>query len=209
MYDSVIVRFSNNVETKYFYPYTIYDNAIRQFAHPFGNAVLPWSYMMHIVYYQDICGNQEFDIPFDIRYSSSVLQEKWCDAILLRNKDYNGGYSFTEYQWYKNGQPIEGATKAYLQEDEGLDPNAEYCVLLTRASDGVRQFTCPIVPDRCTDVPSVVTPDNLIPTLVTSGQIITVHIGQPAKAYIYTSTGELHSVQVVVSGEGVSQDAVW
>lgn len=202
LYDSVIVRFSNNVETKYFYPYTIYDNAIRQFAHPFGNAVLPWSYMMHIVYYQDICGNQEFDIPFDIRYSSSVLQEKWCDAILLRNKDYNGGYSFTEYQWYKNGQPIEGATKAYLQEDEGLDPNAEYCVLLTRASDGVRQFTCPIVPDRCTDVPSVVTPDNLIPTLVTSGQIMTVHIGQPAKAYTYTSTGELHSVQVVVSGEG-------
>ena len=210
-FDSLQIVFDNTAHRQGFQDITIYHNPYaplevseQHIPYSYNSTILPAVYNAQMRFFQHpVCGENVIEpIVLDIRYSSSVLQEKWCDAILLRNKDYNGGYSFTEYQWYKNGLPIEGATKAYLQEDEGLDPNAEYCVLLTRASDGVRQFTCPIVPDRCTDVPSVVTPDNLIPTLVTSGQIVTVHIGKPAKAYIYTPTGELHSVQDVVSEEG-------
>ena len=56
--------------------------------------------------------------------------------------DYNGGYEFTAFQWFKNGEPIVGATSSVYNSPDGLDLSAEYSVLLTRASDGASVMTC-------------------------------------------------------------------
>ena len=54
---------------------------------------------------------------------------------------YNGGLTFTSYQWYANGVAIEGATQSWYYEP-GLDPDTEYTVRVTLA-DGTQVWVCP------------------------------------------------------------------
>ena len=77
-----------------------------------------------------------------VRYASSIIQQRWNDVLGILNEQYNGGYIFTSYQWYKNGEPIVGATSSILYVPEGLDLSAEYSVLLTRLSDNVTLMSC-------------------------------------------------------------------
>ena len=79
-----------------------------------------------------------------VQYANTVM-ESMAGLLALYNSKYNGGYEWTEYQWYCNGQPIEGANMSYLMlttEDVG---NSYYCVL-TR-EDGVVIASCPIIYD--------------------------------------------------------------
>ena len=46
------------------------------------------------------------------------------------------------FQWFKNGQPIVGATSSILYEPNGLDLNARYSVLLTRKDNNLSLMTC-------------------------------------------------------------------
>lgn len=165
--------------------------------------ILPDVYKAKLLFYQHpACApNIEEEVTLDIRYASSILQQKWNDAIFLRNEDYNGGYSFTSYQWYKDGQPIEGATSPYLYNV--LDTEAAYCVLLTRASDGVSQFTCAIIPEVRTDVITPMANSLFLPTYVSVNQVVNILLDKPFVAQIYTPTGMLHSV-ASLSGPGVA-----
>ena len=80
-----------------------------------------------------------------IYYSREVLVQRWNDVLAVRNEDYNGGgYKFVAFQWYKDGEPIMGATSSILYVPEGLDLSAEYSVLLTRLSDNVTTMSCAI-----------------------------------------------------------------
>lgn len=114
------------------------------------------------------CGNAEFDIAFTLYYPASVFVQKWNDVLVILNKEYNGGYDFVGFQWYKNGQPIAGQTSSrYYQEGVMLDENAEYAVMLTRASDGKSVMTCPYTPvltgaNKITIRPSRVAPNGMI-----------------------------------------------
>jgi hypothetical protein len=62
---------------------------------------------------------------------------------------YNGGYMFTSYQWYKNGEIIPGATQQFYQDPNGV--NGIYSVRLTgykvdkdgnRVSEQITFSTC-------------------------------------------------------------------
>ena len=83
-----------------------------------------------------------YDLSFMIKYPSWVIEQNWNDVVALLNQDYNGGYEFIAFQWYKNGLPIEGAISSILYQPEGLDLNAEYSVLLTRRDDSVTMMSC-------------------------------------------------------------------
>ena len=77
--------------------------------------------------------------------SSTLVDQRWDDVLVVNNNpDNNGGYKFTTYQWYKNGEMIEGATEQIYQEVGGL--GGEYSVELDgiRVSDGahVHFITC-------------------------------------------------------------------
>ena len=77
--------------------------------------------------------------------SSTLVDQRWDDVLVVNNNpDNNGGYKFTTYQWYKNGEMIEGATDQIYQEVGGL--GGEYSVELDgiRVSDGahVHFITC-------------------------------------------------------------------
>lgn len=93
------------------------------------------------------CSNVEFPIAFDVLYPDTVLMQLWDDVITVKNPEYNGGYDFTAFQWYKDGNLLSGENSFRLYDPiNKLDPNAEYTVLLTRVEDGKAIMTCPFRP---------------------------------------------------------------
>ncbi len=104
--------------------------------------LIPNRYECIIKFGERSCGKEEESVFVDLRYSKEVLVQRWGDVLAVRNSDYNGGYDFVSYQWYKNGEIIEGATSSILYEEGGLDLSAEYSVLLTRVSDNISAMTC-------------------------------------------------------------------
>ena len=74
-------------------------------------------------------------------YPSTVLKQHWNDVVAVLTHDYNGGYDFTAFQWYKDGSLLTGETGYYLNQK--LEKGAEYSVLLTDQS-GTQLMTCPI-----------------------------------------------------------------
>ena len=72
--------------------------------------------------------------PFTLRVAASngdvpLVLQRWDDVVVVNNNSAtNGGYTFTSYQWYRDGVLIPGATDQYYQELGGLSGN--YSVML-------------------------------------------------------------------------------
>lgn len=89
------------------------------------------------------CPTPDIPVMIQVSYPSAIIEQK--DGIIaLLNDRYNGGYEFNAFQWYRNGQPIAGATESYLIVNDG-DLGAVYSVVVTRTSDGIAVAACPIV----------------------------------------------------------------
>lgn len=164
----------------------------------YPDTVLPDMYYMYVQFYQHpCCRYTRIDtIPIDIRYANSIIVQKWDDVLALLNKDYNVNHaSFSAYQWYKNDEPIEGATGPYLYNGTNLDFGAEYKVLLTREKDDVQQFTCPIVPVRKN------IPENSYPTILQAGSLVPTRLETYATVAFYSLTGTLYSLVHISAGE--------
>ncbi len=127
--------------------------------------ITPNEYGFMLEFYDSISGDLYLPLKLVVEYPSSVLTQRWNDVIAVRNSEYNGGYEFCDYQWYKNGLPIEGEKDFYLYVPEGLDLTAEYTALVTRATDSVSMFVCPIELEDYSGV-------RMIPTLVEQRQPI-------------------------------------
>lgn len=162
-FDSVAVRFSGGRHELKDTMITDVSSAYVQI--PYPASVQPDHYMAQVEFYQhESCGNQIFTLPFDINYRSSIIVQRWNDVLGIQNSRYNGGYEFLTYQWYKEDEPIEGATGPYLYVESGLDIGAQYSAQVLR-NDSVLLYICPVtVVDLSGD-------DN-IPTLLMSGQQI-------------------------------------
>ena len=64
--------------------------------------------------------------------------------IAILNENYNGGYTWTEYQWYEGDSMLVGQTRPYLHIPTGLTPGAYYHVELTRTEETEAFPTCEI-----------------------------------------------------------------
>ena len=71
----------------------------------------------------------ETAVSIRVYYPSSVMEQRWDDVICVLTHDYNGGYDFVAFQWYKNGEPLADENSYYLHQV--LEAGAEYSVLLT------------------------------------------------------------------------------
>ena len=123
---------------------SIQDNS---FVIPLPQGLKPNRYAGEISFGKQSCGKEKETIFIDLLYSRDVIAQRWNDVLAVKNSDYNGGYDFVAYQWYKNSDIIEGATSSVLYVEEQFNSNDEYSVLLTRADDGVSQMVCAIVPE--------------------------------------------------------------
>ncbi len=118
------------------------------FVIPLPQGLRPNRYKGEISFGKQSCGKEKETIFIDLLYPRDVIAQRWNDVLAVKNSDYNGGYDFVAYQWYKNSDIIVGATSSVLYVEEQFNSNDEYSVLLTRADDGVSQMVCAIVPEN-------------------------------------------------------------
>lgn len=129
-------------------------------------------------------------IKLTFLYPSTVMEQKWNDVIIMLTNDYNGGYDFVAFQWYKNGSVLPDETNHYLSQP--LEVGAEYSVLLTE-SGGNQMMSCPIIARKHSDI-------SLYPTIVDKKRVMQCKVAEPADIYVYTITGEPINVIKVAAG---------
>ncbi|WP_456311764.1 T9SS type A sorting domain-containing protein [Pseudomonas shirazensis] len=125
---------------------------------------------------------------------NDIVKQKFNNVLLVNNNPQtNGGYEFTAYQWFKNGQLI-GTGQYYTAGNESnnlLDPTALYSVKMT-TKDGKVLQTCE----------STITIQNsfqakLYPNPTESGKTITVEADFPEEDLekmqitLYSVSGQL------------------
>lgn len=179
-------------------PVPLADSAIR-IAIP--SDMTPNRYYGTIVFEDTLQGNVTIPIVLQLQYNHEVITQRWNDVLAIRNSRYNGGYEFVEFQWYKNGQMISGATSSYLYEPQGLDITAEYAAAVTR-TDKVCLMICGFTPQF---IPQDEKPD--IPTLVEHGKPLNI-IGRQGASFEGTAcwtsiVGRTMTEQVVRQGTGI------
>lgn len=144
-------------------------------------------YPLVFTFYDSISGNVMVPVRLAVHYSDSILVQKWNDVIALRDSTRNGGYDFVGFQWYKNGEKIEGATKPYLYVGGGtleMEETSYYAELVR--NDGLVMTTCPIYPTQHTDI-------SVFPSIVAASQRIAMRLKSAARVVIYDSMGRLYS----------------
>lgn len=119
----------------------------------------------------------------EIRMCRYMIFQCWDDVISLMNANYEGGGTFTGYQWYENGEPIAGANKSYYNKIGGLSENDYYTCLVT-LPDGTQEMSCVFVP-TITQEGQI----SLSPSYIRSGQNVVVSVPQKAQVRGYNTMG--------------------
>ncbi len=130
-------------------------------------------------------------ISLSFLYPSTVLEQRWNDVICVLAKDFNGGYDFTAFQWYKDGKLLVGENRSYLSQ--ALEMGSEYSALLTE-SNGTQLMTCPIIIEKHTDI-------TLYPTIVATAQQLRCNVSLAGQLYLYDSTGKLCKYNSLAQGD--------
>ena len=102
----------------------------------------PGYYPLSLVVHNEELGDCELTAELELRYPAAMVQQRWDDVLGILNEEYNGGYVFTAYQWYKDGTAVEGAVSPYYYEQGGLAAEAAYSVSLLREGDARALRTC-------------------------------------------------------------------
>lgn len=108
----------------------------------------PGYYNAFIAFNNGVClSDSLMTYPFTMtmQYPSWLVEQRFNDVMALLDAPYNGGYTWTSFQWYENNTPIIGQTKPYLHIPTGLNTGSAYSVELTRTDDSVTVRTCPTV----------------------------------------------------------------
>lgn len=151
---------------------------------PMPDSIEPNLYTINLGFGPQACGQTGATTNVNIYYSREVLVQRWNDVLAVKNENYNGGgYQFVSFQWYKNGDPILGATSSILYEADGLDLTADYSVLLTRLSDNVTMMSC------AADLKDLSTTINSTYIVVSEEQMIDIEATQNAKLNIWSTMG--------------------
>ena len=138
-------------------------------------------------------GTEVFEKEQDLifLYPSTVLKQHWNDVVAVLTHDYNGGYNFVAFKWFKNGVEILGETHSYINQQ--LEFGAEYTALLTE-DNGTQLMTCPLIATEHVDI-------SLYPTLLNGAQRVKCKVSEPSVVYIYDMMGNLVLELNVKAGE--------
>ena len=87
------------------------------------------------------CGDTTMTIGYAVPFDpNKLLARRWDDVLAVYNSEKTG-YNFIKYQWYKDGQPIEGETGPTLSL-ANIDFASEYYVCM-ETDKGIPVCTCP------------------------------------------------------------------
>ena len=106
------------------------------------SGVKPGFYPFSIHFDSQINGTTDVDGELAVRYSASLIQQRWDDVLGILNAENNGGYDFRTFQWYRNGVAISGATDSYLYVSGKLKPGDAYSVEMKQEGEARPLSTC-------------------------------------------------------------------
>lgn len=113
----------------------------------------PDIYAVELTVYEKNCGDSsKYSFELTVNYPASILTQRYNDILGVMNADYNGGYTFTAFQWYKNGMPMAGETNSYIYSEDEFSVTDIYSVQLTNNA-GKQIFTCGFRPEQLTVYP--------------------------------------------------------
>ncbi|MFC0877210.1 T9SS type A sorting domain-containing protein [Saccharicrinis sp. FJH2] len=142
--------------------------------------------------YEKNCGRSVLvPMEFMVKYGSEVLTQRWNDVIGVTNSAYNGGYRFEKYQWYRNGERLEGETKSYMYESGTFTGEDVYKAGLVREGDTTEVYTCDFIPAL------LISEDIVVQTLAkASGMIRIRNMGEGTHGSVsfWTTTGHMVSI---------------
>jgi hypothetical protein len=141
------------------------------------------------LFHQEEVAHYNFHLTY--LYPNTIFEQRYNDLIVLLTADYNGGYDFATFQWYKDGQPIWGETHSYL--NQSLSFHSEYSVLLTD-STGLTLMSCPIIPENKAEY-------LVYPTIVNKGGTITCATLEECELYLYDYSGNRIHQELTQKGE--------
>lgn len=121
---------------------------------PVPASLAPYRYHAQLLFSNSLgdCRDTIIGVELPLFFSEQLIYQRWNDVLSVRGTGSNGGYTFTAFQWQKNGQDIAGATRSYYYEEGGLDTSAEYQVWVT-LPDGTIVGSCPFTPAADSDAP--------------------------------------------------------
>lgn len=105
----------------------------------------PGNYNMTLYLVDAVFTTDTTKIPFRVQvlYPASIFKIKFGNVLAVYNSKNNGGYQFTSFQWYKNGEPIPGAkNESVYHSDVPFVAGDEFYVILTDAN-GMSLQSCP------------------------------------------------------------------
>lgn len=155
-----------------------------------------------------------FELEFFNSFGCSVIREasvsvcmpnwiyqRWGDVLSLKNANVLGldstVHQFTDYQWFKNNEPIPGANLSYLYVEQGLDTAATYHLEMVRVTNKEKVATCPFKPVAAQEQLVVY----VYPSPVRAGGVLTVKVSAAATARIVNMLGEVVMTQALNEGE--------
>ena len=160
------------------------------------NYVRPDYYTMRLVLDNGVCGTSRSDsLKLLIKYPTWIIEQNWGDVVAPLKAELNGGYEFSQTEWYVNGvlQPNDGL--GYLHSDK-LRAGDQVVMMATRKGDNYAIPTCPLT--ITTPLPNT----NPYPILVYPTQApryapnITISAPLEGQFEVYSSTG-----MIIMTGE--------
>jgi len=110
-----------------------------------GDSLRPDTYTGTIELFNHVCdaNPQSYDFTLNIRYPSYIVNQHWNDVVAILNSRYNGGYTFSDYDWYVNDILIQSITGSNMYLPN-LRTGDKVEVGLTREGETYAVLTCPI-----------------------------------------------------------------
>ncbi len=104
--------------------------------------IRPDVYPAKLAYATPLCPAQDKPVYVQVCYSANVILQR-PRVLMLKNAEYNGGYNFKSYQWYRDGKPVENGTRANLAVSAD-DIEHEFYVEIVREGETTPVRTCSI-----------------------------------------------------------------
>ena len=139
--DSVKVYFSDRDQQRGFLPcYSFADGEDVLIPLPAG--ACPDNYDIQLEFGGERCPMDMQHLSFMLTYSSSVVMQNG-GFVAVQNADYNGGFEFDSYAWYKDGDALNVNASYIPTSPEEI--GSTYTIFLTRKGEDYGVWTCPIV----------------------------------------------------------------
>ena len=109
--------------------------------------VRPDYYHARLVLDNSVCvpdSQSEMSLELLLRYPSWIIEQNWNDVVAVLNERYNGGYVFSDYQWFINGNE-SGLNTPYIYLPQTMSTGDEVVVALTRSGQDYAVPSCPII----------------------------------------------------------------